>query len=121
MSFERFDEDVRQREKNSYVTLSDSRTFTHKFIFDTYFRSGLKEDFMKEALYRIIMATKFEVKFEDSNASGREIIIDNLLSKSKVNRANSIEVRVEFDSINDNHRDFLEELHSRGTVINLNR
>lgn len=121
MSFERFDDEVRQREKNSYVTLSDGRRFSHRFIFDTYFRSGLKESFMKEALYRLITNTKFAVKFEDSNLPEKCIVIDDLLAKPKIDRKRSVEVKMMFDEVQDNCMDFSERLLSSGTVIKLNR
>lgn len=118
---ERFEEDVRQetRQRHPKVKLSDGREFTHKHIFDTFLKSGFKEDYMKEAMYRIITTTPFTVEVTDKDL-GKTIDFEVFIKRRDPKaRQKSQEVKLCVDGIDSNDERFFEALASLGQCISL--
>ena len=118
---ERFEDDVRQETRQRYpkIKLSDGREFTHKQIFDTFIQSGFREDYMKEAMYRIITTTPFNVEFTDKDL-GKTIDFEVFIKRrNPKERENSQEVKLCVNGIDSNDERFFEALASLGQCISL--
>lgn len=118
---ERFDEDVRHetRQRQPKIKLSDGREFTHKQIFDTFMESRFKEDYMKEAMYRMITTTPFTVEFTDKDL-GKTIDFEVFIKRSdSKKRQNSQEVKFCVNGIDSNDERFFDALASLGQCISL--
>lgn len=93
---------------NPIVTLSDGRKFTYKDIFQTYIRSGLTEEYMREALIQIKL----------SNIEVDETIISELTVKENAHE-NYHEVKFCINGIDSNDDEFCYLLNNIGKCVPL--
>lgn len=91
---------------NLVVTLSDGRKFTYKDIFQTYLKSGLKEEHMIEALSKIM----------SSNIEIEESILIKLKNKENSQKRYK-EVEFSIDGVDSNSDDFYILLNSTGKCV----
>ncbi len=120
MEDERFEESLeREKPKQPTIKLSDGREFTHKHIFDTFFKSGLKEDYMKEALYHILTDKPLTVELSNREV-GRTIDFEVLIRrKHNISRKDSKEVKLVIDNIDSSDPRFYNALEIVGQCISL--
>lgn len=112
---DRFEDDVREKERAKCVVLSDGREFTHKHIFDTFRQSRFKEGYMKEAMYRLIVGSTFKIEVSNDDPD-REIDIESFMRKS-VKPKKSEEVKLEVNGIDSNSPEFYSTLENVGETV----
>jgi hypothetical protein len=119
MDDERFDDEVRQRNPQKKIVLSDGRELTHKIFFNTLFESGLKEPYMKEALYKLLTESPLTVELSSRDV-GRTVDLERFLKKKRnISRENYEEIRVELDGVSSDDPKFYDVLVNHGECFNL--
>lgn len=119
MDCERFDDEVRPRKMEKKIVLSDGRELSHKFVFEKLLESGIKESYMKEALYRILVENPLVVEISDRDV-GRTIDIEQFFKRKEHNSRESYEeIKIELDGISSEDPAFYNVLVSHGECIML--
>lgn len=112
MDLDRFDDDNRPRVERKTIVLSDGREFTHRHIFDTLRTSGLKEPYMKEAMYELLRRTPISI--DTRPIIGDTIEIEKFFKKPKRDLTKSQEVKVILNGIDSTDPRFSEQLLKTG-------
>ncbi len=95
------------------------RTFSHRHIFKELLNSGVKEKFVREALYKILTENPITIEF--SSCSGeREVDIEQYFRKGSLERRKDYqEIKLELDGVSSTDSNFVNVLISYGQTINL--
>ena len=110
MSLDRYDDDNRQKVERKTIVLSDGREFSHKHVFDTLRTSGLKEPYMREALYKLLRAVPISI--DTRPIVGDTIDVERFFKRHSKDR--SSEVKVLLNGIDSNNPKFSEVLLAHG-------
>ncbi len=112
MSLDRYDDDNRQKVERKTIVLSDGREFSHKHVFDTLRTSGLKEPYMREALYKLLRAVPISI--DTRPVVGDTIDVERFFKRHSKDRSRSREVKVLLNGIDSNNPKFSEVLLAHG-------
>ena len=119
MDDERFDDEIRQKDRKPYITLSDGREYSHEYIFKKLLSSGLREPYMKEAIFKILTQKPLQVEFSTRNV-GKTIDIEEFLRKREIgSREKYQEAIFQIDGVSSTDSRFYDVLVSHGECISL--
>ena len=119
MDDERFDDEIRQKDRKPYITLSDGREYSHEYIFKKLLSSGLREPYMKEAFFRLLTEKPLQVEFSFRDV-GKTVDIENFLRKKENDSRDKYqEVEFQIDGVSSTDSRFYDVLVSHGECISL--
>lgn len=115
-----FDDDRRVIQRAKTVVLHDGREFSHKQIFEEFLKDGFKSDYMKEAMYLLILHTPISIVSETKDSEGMTIDIEKYFrKKGKGNREKYTPVTFKINGLDSNDDHFYDELERNGEVFSL--
>lgn len=113
-----YDDERRVVQREKHVVLHDGREFSHKQIFNEFLKNGFIKDYMKEAMYRIIVSTPISIVFETGEKNGQEIDIERYFRKANMDeRDKYTPASFTLNGISSDDIQFHEELKKTGKVF----
>lgn len=114
-----FDDDRRIIQRGKNVVLHDGREFSQKQIFNEFLKDGFKNNYMKEAMYLMILHTPISIVTEAKESDSRIIDIESHFRKNSNNRERYTPVTFVVNGISNNDELFYNELERSGKVFSL--
>ena len=115
-----FDDDRRIIQRGKNVVLHDGREFSQKQIFNEFLKDGFKNNYMKEAMYLMILHTPISIVSETKESEGLTIDIEKYFrKKGKDNRDKYTPVTFTINGLDSNDDHFYNELEKSGEVFSL--
>lgn len=115
-----FDDDRRVIQRGKTVVLRDGREFSHKQVFDEFLKTGFSKDYMKEAMYLLILHTPISIVSGTNESEGPTIDIERYFKKKGIeDRDKYTPVTFSLNGIDSNNEYFHKELERNGEVFSL--